>query len=155
VSDDLKRLLDRQEIVDVTIRYCNALDLRDWELLASCFTDDAVFSAGPWGEHEGVEAIVGLCNSVFPGMDMTQHLVSNHVVEVSGDEATCTCDLVAEHLLRAAAGGDQTTTRAIYHDRLRRTADGWRFAHRSLDVTWQEGNVGIWAEALARGQTLS
>lgn len=151
MNDIAARLLDRQEIVDLTISYCRALDNLDWELLGSCFTDDAVLDVGPWGRHKGREAIVALCSPLFPGMDRTQHIVGNHVVEITGDDAQGTCCLVAEHLLRTVeGGGDQTTTRGLYHDRFVRTTDGWRIRDRRLEITWREGDTSIFDQAFAR-----
>jgi hypothetical protein len=151
-SDDLRGLLDRQEIVDITVSYCRALDTCDWELLGSCFTEDGVLDVGPWGTHTGVETIVSLCAGLFPGFDRTQHVVANHVITISGDTATCTCDLVAEHLLRSSAGGDQTTTRAVYRDELVRADRRWKIARRKLDIIWREGNISLFEEAAARVQ---
>lgn len=151
MSDELQRLLDRQSIVDVTVAYCRALDHLDWNLLGSCFAEDGVLDVGPWGVHHGRQAIVDLCRPLFPGFDRTQHIVANHVVRVDGDTASATCALVAEHLLRASElGGDQTTTRGIYHDELVRTADGWKIAHRRLEIVWREGNTVLFDEAFAR-----
>jgi hypothetical protein len=148
---DLQATIDKQEIVDLTIAYCRALDELDWGLLGSCFTEDGVLDVGPWGVHEGKEAIVALCSPLFPGMDRTQHLVGNHVISITGDEAQGTCYLVAEHLLRTLdGGGDQTTTRGRYHDSFVRTQDGWRIRSRRLEIIWREGNISIFDQALAR-----
>lgn len=151
MSDDLRALLDRQSIVDVTVAYCRALDHLDWDLLGSCFAENGVLDVGPWGVHRGREAIVDLCRPLFPGFDRTQHIVANHVVRLDGDTASATCSLVAEHLLRSAElGGDQTTTRGIYHDAFARDGDGWRIVHRRLEIVWREGNTVLFDEALAR-----
>jgi hypothetical protein len=152
MDDALRRLLDRQEIVDVTVSYCRALDTCDWELLAGCFTEEGELDVGPWGIHQGRQAIVALCSALFPGFDCTQHVVSNHAIEITGDTATSTCDLVAEHLLRSFAGDDQTATRGLYRDQLVRATDGWQIAHRRLGISWREGNIALFEEALARVQ---
>ena len=31
----------------------------------------------------------------------------------------------------------------VYDDELRRTADGWRIVHRTLTVTWTDGNPAV------------
>ena len=151
MNEQLDWLVDRQAIVDLTVDYCRALDLLDWDLLGRCFTEDAVLDVGPWGIHTGRDAIVALCSPLFPGMDRTQHLVGNHVIEINQDEASGTCYLVAEHLVRTPdTGGDQTTTRGIYHDRFVRTPAGWRIRERRLEITWREGNTSIFDQAFAR-----
>ena len=40
-SDAHQLLVDRAAITDVTIRYCWALDTKDWAVLDSVFTEDA------------------------------------------------------------------------------------------------------------------
>ena len=99
---------------------------------------------------------VGAAAAVMEGMDQTQHLMLNHLIDFSadGESATCVCNLVAEHLL-AGEGDPTSTTRGIYRDRFVRTADGWRITHRILQVTWREGNLGIFEVALRRSGALA
>lgn len=151
-DQQLERLVARQEIVDVTLRYGLALDTHDWELLRTCFTADAVADFGPWGCAKGVEAIIGAAQPVMEGMDMTQHAMLNHLVELdaSGDGASATCVLIAEHLLVTSARASTSTTRGNYRDRFVRADGIWRIAHRHLEVTWREGNVAIFDEAMRR-----
>lgn len=147
----LAELVDRERIVDVLYRYATALDDRDWELLASCFTEDAVadfLELG--GVNEGREAIVELCRSVLSGLDASQHLIGNPRVSLDGDRATATCYVQAQHLLVSASGGDTYLVGGTYRDRLLRTEHGWRIEHRTLEATWQDGNAGVFAEAAAR-----
>jgi uncharacterized protein (TIGR02246 family) len=65
-----------------------------------------------------------------PGTD-THHLVTTVAVDVDGDHATADSYWLFV--------GDTTTAPVIrsvgrYHDRLRRTDDGWRLAHRIITV---------------------
>lgn len=143
-------LYDRCEIIDVTLRYALALDTRDWALLAQCFTRDATADFGVWGKAVGLEQIAAAARPVMEGMDRTQHTIVNHMLTVNGDVADCTCYLVAEHLLITAVGGSTSTTRGVYRDHFVRTSDGWRIAARVLEVTWREGNTGIFDEAFRR-----
>lgn len=150
MATSLKQIVDRQEIVDITVRYCTALDGRDWDLLRTCFAVDARADFGPWGVANGIDEIVGSAAPVMEGMDHTQHIVANHQVELEGDTAIARCALVAEHLLVSDIGATTSTTRGAYEDRFVRTAHGWRISHRSLVVWWREGNTGIFDLAMAR-----
>jgi SnoaL-like domain len=151
VSAD-QSLRDHNEIIAVTYRYALALDTRDWALLKDCFTPDAIADFGVWGKAVGVEQIIAAARPVMEGMDRTQHMIMNHLITLKGNEADCLCYLVAEHLLAAAAGGPTSTTRGLYRDRLVRTPAGWRIVARTLEVTWRDGNIGIFDEALRRSQ---
>jgi SnoaL-like domain len=150
MDDAVRQIIDRCEIIDLSTRYCTALDTRDWDLLRSCFTPGSTADFGPWGHAEGVEAIVAAARPVMEGMDATQHLVANHTVAIDGDRASMRCVLVAEHLLVGSAAGTVSTTRGVYEDSLVRSELGWRIAHRTLVVTWREGNTGIFDEAFSR-----
>lgn len=153
MDERIAELWDRQEIVDVLYRYATALDSRDWELLASCFTEDAVadfLELG--GVNEGVSAIVELASGVLSGLDSSQHLIGNPEVEVDGDRASSSCYLQAQHYLVSASGANTFLVGGTYRDRLVRTAEGWRIEHRTLISTWQDGNAGVFAEAAARDE---
>jgi hypothetical protein len=41
------------------------------------------------------------------------------------------------------ADGDKFLGGGRYDDRLRRTADGWRFTHRKIISVWSEGNPAV------------
>jgi len=60
---NVQRLIDRQEIADLCVRYTFALDTKDWALLESCFTGTPAF-VHPGGRLEGFEAI--LAESTVP-----------------------------------------------------------------------------------------
>ena len=62
---------------------------------------------------------------------------------MSVDTATSLSSLVGRQLLPDFDGGDGVTLHARYHDRLIRTARGWKIAARRLEVLFMEGNVGI------------
>ena len=144
-------LLDRQEIGDLLIRYAMALDAHDWPLLDTVFTPDAIADYGELAAlNEGREAIVGACHQALSGLDSSQHIVSNAVVAVDGDEATATCYLHAQHYLVSPHGVNTFVVGGTYRDRLVRTDDGWRIAYRTLEATWTDGNAAIFAEGAAR-----
>jgi hypothetical protein len=41
------------------------------------------------------------------------------------------------------AGGDNYIVAGTYSDRHVRTPDGWRIAHRRLDVSWTDANPAV------------
>jgi hypothetical protein len=155
VAERAARVADRQDIDDVLYRYAWALDQRDWELLRTCFTADAVadfLELG--GVNEGIDTIVGLVSGVLSGLDASQHLIGCPRVSIAGDTATATCYLQAQHVYKGAPGGDHFLVGGTYADRLIRTPDGWRIQHRTLHATWMDGNPDVFtaaAERLAAG----
>ena len=104
--------LDHMELLN---RYCHALDFRDWDLLRSLFTEDAIFSArmvnrgvpGPDDAYiEGRDALVDNLIGIWEHLASTHHMVSNHVIEVAPDgrSAKGSCYLRAYH----AGWGDKS-----------------------------------------------
>lgn len=148
----LQELSDKQEIAEVLYRYATALDSRDGGLLRQVFLEDAVFEIGAGvGRFEGVAAIADVVGAFLGGLEASQHIISNPVIELDGDRATSACYLHAQHYLPdQRTGGNTLEIGGTYRDRLVRTPDGWRIEHRELEVTWTEGNHGIQVESLRR-----
>ena len=48
---------DRQDIVDVLLRYATGIDRRDWPLFRTVFTDDCELDYGEIGTWHGVDAV--------------------------------------------------------------------------------------------------
>lgn len=142
-DDDMRRLLDERAIVDVAVRYCWALDTRDWDALCDVFLPDATADLASGTALVGVEAIAARCEAALGHLDSSQHIVSTHQVDIDGDAATHRCQLHAQHTRAAAAGGANYVVGGRYEDRMVRTADGWRIAHRGLVMMWTEGNLAV------------
>ena len=142
---------DQLEVSNLLTRYALGLDSRDWELLASCFTDDGVADFGEMGGvHNGSDALVAFCRGVLSGLDASQHLVGSVSIECHGDEGSSVCYFQAQHVYKGAEGGDNYLVGGTYRDRLVRTGDGWRIAHRTLEASWFDGNPAVFELAAAR-----
>jgi len=144
--DDLQRLLlDERAITAVLHDYARALDRRDWELLASLFTANAVVDYSSEGGPvcHGPEPVVADCQEDFAGLDATSHLIGNVTIAVDGDSARASSVVHAWHVRQAAAGGSTLLLVGGYEDRLVRTPGGWRLAARTLTVAFQAGNPGV------------
>ncbi|MET0908785.1 MAG: nuclear transport factor 2 family protein [Ilumatobacteraceae bacterium] len=141
LADRVAALVDRQAIVDLTVTYCWALDMRSWDELDDVFTTDALADLG--GEYRGIDAIKRRVSDVLLVLDASQHMVSTHQVRIDGDRATCRCFLRAQHVKLDAAGGTTFMFAGRYEDDLVRTPDGWRIARRRLAPIWTEGNPAV------------
>lgn len=125
---------DRLEILELLHRYAAAVDDRDWDAYRAVFTPDArldfTSAGGPVGTPD--ELIAWLTDALAP-WEMSQHLVTNAIVSVDGDEATSRAYLY--NPMRAADGA-MMFVGGSYTDRLRRQADGWRFVERTFHMAW-------------------
>jgi 3-phenylpropionate/cinnamic acid dioxygenase small subunit len=139
----LTLLLDRQAIVDVCVRYATALDRRDWELFRTCFTPDATGEYSGLGSLNGYDDFERVCRRALEPLRASQHLLGNHAVVVTRDEAEATCYFQAQHVKPGTPGGDTYIVAGTYTDHHVRTTEGWRIARRRLDVTWTDGNPSV------------
>ena len=136
-APNLQQIADRIEIDDLLTRYATALDSKDWDLWSSCFAPDAAIDYTAAGGIKGnVAEVRQWLTEVMARFPMTQHLVTNRVVHIDGDSATCRSALFnpmgmsdADGLLLFFDGG-------YYRDRLVRTGDGWRIAERVEEPTF-------------------
>ena len=136
------QLADRQAIVELTHAYCWALDSRDWAGLDQVFLPDATADLrSPL--LEGRDAIRTRISRAIDPLDATQHAVSNHMIVVDGDRATCRCYLHAQHVRTAAEGTPNYIIAGRYEDEMVRTPDGWRISFRRLVVVWSDGNPDV------------
>ncbi len=144
VEKNLQWLIDRTDIVDTINKYATGIDLRDWELYRSIFADEAEFDFSTFeGQPPSVmkaDDWVAQVRSVLSGFDSTQHVLTNHVVEIDGDRATTTVYMKAEHFLANKLGDNSIALGGYYNHALTRTADGWKITKCKLTVTWNRGN---------------
>lgn len=131
----LQRLLDRTDASDTIYRYCSTVDRGDWTGLRSVFTDDARvrFGNGPWSEDP--DTLVKTLEKHLADTQWRHHLVSVYHVDVNGDEAVA-LTYHTSHLSFASEPGVVRVTVGRYHDRLRRTPDGWKISKRVMEVLW-------------------
>ena len=134
-------LLDRQEIVDVTVAYTYALDTKNWDALDDVFLSDA--TAMLTEELAGREAIKERVRRALDHLDVSQHMVSNHHIVITGTTATCCCYLQAQHVREAAPGSPNFIVAGRYEDQLVKTAEGWRISRRELVIMWTDGNPAV------------
>ncbi|MES2258177.1 MAG: nuclear transport factor 2 family protein [Pseudomonadota bacterium] len=114
---------------DLVVRCLRALDERDYETLANGFATDGVWERG--GERLTGPQAVREAMTKRPADLETQHLAFNMVVDSDGEDR-----LTVRYTIAAYA----QKTDQPYHlhgmfkavDRLARTANGWRFAQRSI-----------------------
>lgn len=139
----VQELADRLDIDEVLARYCDALDQRRWDLLATVFTSGASVDYGSVGALTGLEAITGALRRAIDDLDATQHLIGNVHVQVQGDTATAQCDLISQHVRASQSGGEHYVQGGRYVDEIARTPEGWRITFRRLHRMWASRNRDV------------
>lgn len=142
-EQDLRELADRAKIEDLLVRYCTAIDHRDYGLLDRCFTDDAEldYSAlnGPADAYDKVRAWL---EASLVHLDAMQHSISNTVYRIDGDRATTRTQFRNPNVMRRPDGSLHLfTVGGYYDDELVRTADGWKIRRRVEVFTYLDGEL--------------
>ena len=134
--DDIHALLsNRLAVHDVVIRYATAMDTRNWELLADCFTENARLDYGTGVTWDRSGFVEHARTSLTP-MPMTMHFVTNHVVEFRQSLAVSRAYVQARH---QKASGQEYNVDGIYEDVLTMVNGDWRINDRRFAATWKVG----------------
>lgn len=121
------RLADELAIRELIARYSDAVNRRDSAAWGATWATDAVWHIAPGLSPEGRDNIVALWEQLMSGFPFVVQMPSACLVEVEGDQARCRFYL-CEYGKREDGGG--MLTLGVYHDRLRREKEGWRFVER-------------------------
>lgn len=135
----LEWLVDRAAISDLLIDFARALDDQDWEGYAANYTEDGVLAISPTITHRGR---AGLAEFVAAGLSAyagTHHVSTNHAIEISGDEAKTRSYLIAAHVFDAGNPYSHADGAGWYNCQLRRTDEGWRLTHVTLEIRYLSG----------------
>jgi SnoaL-like domain len=143
---DARSLEDHRQIVELGARYAQATDARDFTAVAGCFTAggtlETVIPPNLMQGRARIEADLQVKTSTVLA---AQHLVTNHLYEIRGDEASGTASFVMFRWLKQPAA-DGPACGAVahggtYHDWLVRTGQGWLFSRRRIEILWGPGTL--------------
>ena len=158
-----ERFADIHAIVQVSLSYAGGIDHRDWARYRAVFHDECHFDTSSWSGRApstmSADDWVAAVRTVNGSFDATQHLMSNHVVEFTGDDsAVATNEVQAQHWFSATSmeSFGQAATAAWcmlgghYRNVYERRDGIWRMAACQLVVRWQTGDPEVFALARAR-----
>jgi hypothetical protein len=75
-------------------------------------------------------------------LSVSQHYITNQVIEVSGEDATCRAYFFGVVGNQSETGSSLIWVGGIYEDRLRRTEAGWRIAELVDISVWSAAGPG-------------
>ena len=131
---------DIEAIKQVKYRYLRALDPKHWDDFAATLTEDVVGDYGtvPGGKQLHFASrtdLVGYLRSAMGQAVLTEHRVTHPEITVTDNEASATWYL--QDRVIAAEADFMLIGAAFYHDRYRRTSDGWRICATGYDRTYE------------------
>jgi len=144
-ADDIHR------IYDVLVRYANAVDRHDYELLASCFAEDARAEYGGREIGPGRTAILDFLKSVRRPLS-SMHILGNFHIQVTRNSAMCESALVAYHVEGSEGKAARIIIRGIrYFDRLEQHEEKWAIIERRHVAEWMTETPALQAAGFGSG----
>jgi SnoaL-like domain len=148
---------DRLAILELVGRLSLTIDAKDWDAMGQLFTDkvyhDRTSLTGGEPYTAPVAQFVEGWRQTLQAMDAVHHQITNHVVSLDGDQATCAANMMGTHVLANASGGPMWTVGGRHDYQLTRTPDGWRIAGLTFTLQWATGNMNVLTLAMAAGQS--
>src|SRR5690242_3036151 len=133
---DLAAIADRVEIEALRGEFTDAVMMRDYDRVATLFIPDgALRMPNVPVDLSGHEAIRGWGEKVPTVLEFLVQTTHAGVIRLDGDTASGRAYL--QEVIRTLDGRSEVNF-AIYHDRYRRTADGWRFTERVYEVRYRD-----------------
>ncbi len=140
LEDRIREMEDRDEIRELTARYCHAVAAADVGAILELFCDDGAFCMGE-RTTKGTEAL----EKFYSGLAAQPPIpfIQNHVIDEIGDgraRARCSVEI------RMVQDGESVTAAGWYDDSLRQVDGRWKFAERHFNVFHMVPLKEGWAE---------
>lgn len=146
LAAEVRRLSDRLAVTELVDRYLHSLDADqfDDEWARSMFTPDVVLTY-PVGSHQGIDGVAEFTAQIMRRWAGTHHLGGNCLVDLDGDRAAVTWNLIAYHIHPGSppppASGHHFRLGGKFDGDVVRTPHGWRFQRLRLRITWTAGSA--------------
>ncbi len=138
----ITELEDRLAIIELIGRLSLSIDAKDWDAMAQLFTDtvyhDRTSLTGGEPYTAPVAQFVDGWRQTLQALDAIHHQITNHVVSLDGDEATCTANMQGTHVLANRVGWADVDGRRSPH--LPAQAHPGRLADLGIDLQPPVGN---------------
>jgi ketosteroid isomerase-like protein len=132
---DLQTIADRVEIEALRGEFTDAGMMRDFDRFASLFTQDAVWRIPVVNvEFVGREEIRAGIERLGEGLwDYLVQTTHPGTIQLEGDTASGRAYVLSFGRMR---DGSSHLNHSVYHDRYRRTPEGWKFTERADEIKY-------------------
>lgn len=133
-----QEIFDRIEIQDTLVKYCHALDRRDWPSFAALFTENAELDYSAFGGSlAGISTTTEYLQAQLAQVRATQHTISTSQVEVDGETAKAVTAAQVMMLSTNADGSEHVLFVGLwYRDSFLKTSQGWKIQSRTQEYSW-------------------
>ncbi|MCP3804650.1 nuclear transport factor 2 family protein [Allokutzneria sp. A3M-2-11 16] len=125
---------DRIEIADLFSRLAHLLDEKRWGDADTVFAEDVAVYSPRNGELHGVDNLVGFLRGAEVAGEHTQHLTTDLLVDVDGDQAAATANSLV-YFYRDGQAPHRTSGLRLACTAVR-TAVGWRIRESRTSLAW-------------------
>lgn len=138
----LEVLLAKDEIREVTARYCFAIDLVDPQLFLTCFHPDAVLDYGFFTVDPKTFAETSMKGNLM--YETSHHRIATQIIKINGEEARSITYVRAIHAGEKKPEGTMTDLiiYARYFDKWEKRDGAWKIVYRSAVIDWNATHPG-------------
>ena len=130
-------IADKFEIQEVLTAYAHAIDAREFDALDDLFTADAIIDySATGGISGGLEEIKPFLKSTLPMFKASQHYVTNPLIKLEVDCASCKSLLLNPMTMERETGPHTLFIGAWYVDEFVRRDAGWRIQARKQELAF-------------------
>jgi len=142
VTDRIAILWAERCIRRLVVRYARGIDRRDWDLVRSCFADDAFIDGSRWSLP--IDEYFPQLRTGVERFPSTMHFLGNQLVDIDEDGQAGHIETyaIAHHWRGDPAGAAHPENLVMgvrYQDDVRQAAQGWAVVRRSVTVDWRTG----------------
>jgi len=131
-DERLQRLLDKEDIREVLLRYTRGIDRHDVEIMSGAYHADATDDHGTF--NGSAAEFIQYANAVHAdGFLAHHHYIGNQTIELDG-----ACAYAETYYLASLRRKDGATVLVggRYIDRLEHRDNGWAIVHRKALIEW-------------------
>ena len=134
---ELRRLLDRQEIVDLLLRYASTIDAKDYVTMRSLFAEDI---HARYGDEviDGADDLLQWIDDMTKTATWQHHLLNVYHVDFVSDTEARTLTYHTSHQITSAAPDRCRKIVARYYDTVRKVDGRWLIADKYMQVGWTQ-----------------
>lgn len=150
-ADELKALLDREQIRACLARLARGEDRRDAELISASYWRDSITDYGVF--RGSFDEYLAWVVPGSPAIPVTQHQLGQSFIELDGDSALVETHVTSYHRVDMGSEERDTVIGGRYLDRMEKRDGEWRIAQRTMlydwfqdfgtSVDWSQGVMGL------------
>lgn len=143
---------DKVAIQEVISAHGLFADCREFAAIKGCIIPDAIYDYsscfGPDFKSVKLADFLEGDDIFFLGFDATQHAITNFVIVLDGDRASCRSHVRATHRI----DNDIYIMGGLYRHKLVRVGGEWKISETVFDQTYTEGDTTLFERAAVRSK---